>query len=387
MNRRVYGLPLAVAATLLAAACGGGDDSDAQSKGFKIALLMSVQGEDQFAIDGYANAAELAIKELNEDGGVDGKPIEYTRIPAPSDPQALTDAFLKAAEWEPDVMIGFPPPALATLTRQMNDAGIPILGVSSYAVVDGLPGGSKWLFQLTNAPTDEPQAAARFAVEQLGVKNIAVLHTNEAFGTTASDELVEQLADLDATVTARVGFAPTVTDMTQPVLETDGADAIIHFGYPGPMAVQLKTMVQQEREIPTITSGSGTIAARTGDLGADALAQLYATVPCNVFSADRPETAAFRSAYEEAYDAPPDYFAAKAYDAVHLAVAARDQAASSEPDDLADALSKITFEGGACAQSYSAAGNVMVRELDVVSFSPEGVQSTEAHFADLGAES
>lgn len=60
---------------------------------------------------------------------------------------------------------------------------------------------------------------------------------------------------------------------------------------------------------------------------------------------DDPNVVAFVEAYEAAYSATPDQFAADAYDAIYTIKAAMEQAGSTESEDLIAAMTEITVNG------------------------------------------
>ena len=70
-----------------------------------------------------------------------------------------------------------------------------------------------------------------------------------------------------------------------------------------------------------------------------------------------PKVQAFVKAYEEAYGATPDQFAADAYDAVYTVKAAVEAAGSTSGADLAAAMTSLTVEGVTGTMTWNADGN------------------------------
>src|SRR5687768_14791566 len=124
---------LAVAALALTfTACGDDDDSDATGgsgeggsdggsgggggggdlsldEPIKIAGAVEVAGESDAAVDSFDNGFRLAIKEINEAGGIGGQEIEYDRVPLSiSDGSRATSQFLEAVDMEPSAIVGLP---------------------------------------------------------------------------------------------------------------------------------------------------------------------------------------------------------------------------------------------------------------------------------------
>lgn len=355
----------------------GGSASDP----LKIGLLMSIKGEDAYAVDSYYNGAALAIELINAAGGFNGKPVDSFRIAAPQDSAGLSSALLAVADKKPNIVVGIPPTALGAISRQVDAVGLPIIGTSSYQLSNDYAAGSKWVFQLGNGDADETNAAARFAVEELGASKIAVLHTNESYGTNGSKLLASAIPAAGGKVFVDSAFSPTTTDMTNPLLDAKGADAIIHWGYPAPMAIQINTLSQQGIATPTITSGSGAIDVQSGAIKGPALKNMYSVLPCNIQDQTRPETKAFGQSYLQKYSSKPDYFAGRAFDAVYIALAAAKSADSLAPDAIALALADLKYTTGACLANYAAdAAHIMAHDETIVGFTSDSSLVTKRVF-------
>jgi branched-chain amino acid transport system substrate-binding protein len=379
---------------VVATACGssssksssspGGTSAGKSGKALTIGLVMSVKGEDAYSVDDYYQGAQLAIEEINKAGGVNGKPINSFRVPAPSDPTALTDSVLKAKEKNPDIEVGFPPPALAALSRQVDSAGIPIIGTSSYAITNGKVAGSKWVFMTLDNDAETVRAAARYAVKGLNSKKIAVLHTNESFGTAGSEALKKDVPAEGGTIITDQGYAPTATDLTGPIVAAKGADAIVNWGYPGPMAAQVNAIANQGGNTPTVGAAGASLIVSSGIVSSPkAREQLYSTVPCNT-QGDRPAQKAFLTAFKAKYGKVPGYVSAQVYDSVYLAVEAAKKDPSLSHDGLLKALETLSYTDGACATEYKAdSTHTLVHAVTIVGFKGNGDQVTKATYDDL----
>jgi ABC-type branched-subunit amino acid transport system substrate-binding protein len=91
--------------------------------------------------------------------------------------------------------------------------------------------------------------------------------------------------------------------------------------------------------------------------------------------------ASFLKAYKAKYGSVPSNYAPLSYDAVYLAVAAVKQAGSVAPNAIKNALSKITYTGGACASSYHSDGaHIMIHENQISHFSSAGTSTIVAKY-------
>ena len=163
----------------------------------------------------------------------------------------------------------------------------------------------------------------------------------------------------------------TRTDLTTQVLAMKGADAVIDWAYPSPLAVQLSEFIQDGINIPTVDSAAAGIDVGTGLVKGAELKNLYATDYCNPLGSSASATAKkFVKAIHKAYPGyDPNANTADSYDAVYVAVAAAKLAKSSNPVKIAQALRSVTWGPGACEPSYhSDAENLLNHNITAVSF-------------------
>jgi len=293
--------------------------------------------------------------------------------------QTLTSQFLEAEGMDPDLIVGFVAPTVAALARQVDAAEIPVIGIGAYPIIDGLPVGSEWFFQLQ---ADEAEAAGSFvtfAKDSLGATDIAILHTDESFGTGSSDAGAAAIdADPDLNLVANLAHSTTADDFTREVQDTKDADVILNYSYPNPLAAQLQAFAQAGLEMPTLSGSSASTVASNGLITPEQLENLYGVLNCNPSDDSRDPAAEFIAAYNEAYEASPDLIGMVTYDAINLAAAAIEAAGSSEHEAVAGALRDISFTDGACAPEWKADGaQIFNHQQVVVSYDADGVATTE----------
>lgn len=374
-------LALAAGMVLTAAACGGGDDKsggDAAGTPVKLGFMWEVKGESAYAIDDYDRGASIALDEINKAGGINGQPVQSVRLPAsPVDPQALNTNFLKMVDEKPAAIVGIPGTNIESLTRAINSAGIPVIGVVQSSKINfGAPNGSEWLFQAYTSQQNYAGSAARFAVEELGAKKIGVMYTDEQLGNSGVSVFTKVFQDLGVDLVAKRSYATDATDLTEQVLAMRDADAVIDWGYPNPMAVQLKQFVQNGITIPTVQTQSAALNVAKGVVSGDAIAKLYSTQFCNATDPGTDAGTAFIAAYQAKYGSPPTANAMVTYDAVRMAAQAVRDAGSTDPAKVRDALQALKFTDGACTKDYHSDGaHVLMHQIVITDF-PDGKAHT-----------
>jgi branched-chain amino acid transport system substrate-binding protein len=155
-----------------------------------------------------------------------------------------------------------------------------------------------------------------------------------------------------------------------------GADAVLDWGYPNPIVVQIKQFAQNGIKIPTFTEASmdADVADRliTGPL----LDNVYDVNYCNVFSTSpSPALKSFLQAYRARYHATPSQEAADSYDAVHLVVAAVNNARSVSPGPLNKAIGQLSMSG-VCGSYHADGAHILNHQYAIYRFNANGTATT-----------
>ncbi|MGI6873439.1 ABC transporter substrate-binding protein [Amycolatopsis sp. 3B14] len=355
--------PLRIAAAALVAtsaltACGGQAGTQA-AEGAHIVGLIEVKGDSPNALDDYNNGAQMAVDEINAAGGVLGKPLEYTRIPASvTDPQAARTAFLRAADLKPSAIIGFPGGgSLEALTRDVDAAATPMIHISSDGkLARGAESGSEWLFSVN--PDDTARATNGVALAQrLGAKRIGILATDETFGRVSADNSIKAIQATGLELGTVRYVPPTATDLTAALLDLRGSDAILSWTFPNVLALQMNQMAQNGLTTPVITGNSGPLVVANKLASGPAVASLYAVTPCAPAIGAAPKGRTFAEAYQAKHGTTPTASATQVYDAVRILAAAMQRAGTvSDHARIAQALREQEWHEGACAAVYRSDG-------------------------------
>ena len=345
-----------VTAVAMAAAIGvtgfsSGQASAAKSIGpVKLGFLWEVQGESSVAISDYQNAATLAVAQINKSGGIGGQPVTDVRVATSVlNMQSAEASFLQAVGDNPTVLIGLALQGQVTaLGSEIARAGIPLLTTTdaSAATNYASPGTSVYTWNGKASVDQQAQTAADYAVKTLHYTKIGVMGTNESFGNAGVADIVAELKKLGVQPYAVAQYAPVATDLTQQVLAMKGAQAVIDWGYPNTVAVQLNQFVQNGMTIPTIGPDAIPIGIDAGLVKGIALNDLSVVESCNP-DAPTPgsKLAAFTAAYKAKYHSTPSLSGVVAYDDVLIAKAAILKAGSTSPAAINKAMSQITVKG------------------------------------------
>ena len=341
----------------------------------KIGMVLPVTGPAA-AVGGYALAgAKIALDRVNKSGGVLGKQLELiTEDDQTTNPGAVL-AFSKLAA-QPDI-VAFLGSVRSTQNHAMaND----ILKTAKPVCFGGTDPkltkmGNPWFIRFRPNDTYSARVIASYGIETLGKKNWALVHSTDAFGTSANNLLAAAIDKLGAKVVIDQGYPNQSQDFTPVVLavKSSGADVIgSYMTFENDQAIFARQARQLGVTIPWVGSPT-TVATATLKLAGPALWGSYAVADFAVDSS--PEAKEFAKLYSEVSNAPPDLQSAWPYDAIGVLSAAINKAGSTDPNKIREAmLSTKGYKGAEGEYNFDQFGdglhgyNIMRNEKGVIVF-------------------
>ena len=205
----------------------------ATSSGGVIPVGMNVSVTGPSAAQGalFIKAIQLAEKQINAAGGVNGKEIKvFIEDNQSTNPGSLSSLNMAAEQDKVVAVIG---PVMSTQVQAVSDAvkkfAIPML--SGGTAVKNTHMDNPWMSRFR--PDDSLSAAAmvKYTKEDLKLTKIGILHDSDAFGTAGAD-LVEQYAkEAGLSVVKREKFTTSAKDFTAQLLSLKSAGAEIMVVY------------------------------------------------------------------------------------------------------------------------------------------------------------
>jgi branched-chain amino acid transport system substrate-binding protein len=365
--------------TTATTAGGASTTSCSLSKPIKVVLLAEIVGESAIAVNYYNDGAQIAIDQINKAGGICGQQIQMTRYPAsPLDPQQSNAAYLKALDASPTAIIGLPGGGtqLAGVLSNVNRGQIPLMIISlgDTNVYYGSKGGSQYAWFMEQDTGSVAAAGTNYYIQGLGDKKIGFLGTNESYGNASLAGFKTAMTAAGLTPVGIQQYSPVATDLTAQVLAMKGADAVVDYGYPNPVAVQLKQFQQNGLDIPSISGGSSFIVVQQKLASGAAVGKLYASTACNPTGSTDSAMQSFAQTYQQRFNEIPGQEAAVTYDTFFVLKAAIEKADSADPAKVNDALSSVNVSSGIiCQPSYHADGaHIMGHSVTISSFAADG---------------
>jgi branched-chain amino acid transport system substrate-binding protein len=311
------------AALLLAAVAALAPAAGAGAADLKIGVAEALSGgAAQYGIS-IRNGFELAVDEINAAGGVDGGKITLVVEDEQGKKDEAINAFKKLIFQDKVLMLFGPTLSNSALAADpiAQAAKIVVFGTSNTA--DGITSIGDHVFRNSVTEADVLPVTIRTAARINNIKKVAVLYGNDdVFTKSGYDNFKKALDDLHIPVTTTETFAKGDVDFKAQLtkIKATRPDALVLsalIAEGAPIMVQAR---QLGLDVPVI-GGNGMNSVKIFDLAKGASDGLWVGSPWSIENRT-PENNSFIIAYTKKYSAPPDQFAAQAYDAMHIAAAA-----------------------------------------------------------------
>lgn len=339
----------------------------------KIGALYNVTG-GMSSLDGPSlKGAELAAKQVNEAGGVLGRPIEVIAIDTRTDQQETAKAAQRVLSEDVVAGIGMSDTTFVMAAAPLfQEAGIPF--VTSGATHPELPQWvGNYFFMTPFGDDDQSYAIADYAYDTMGLRTAAVWTDQSMDFTKAlSKFFIERFKERGGEIVGEDSFMIGDTDFSAQIARLKSIepapDAVFVSAIPTEAGLSVKQIREAGMTLP-IVSGDGfdtdLVATTPGPELADDV--FFST---HTYRADdRQEVTDFVEDYKAEYGIEPENaFAPLGYDAMMLVVDAIERAGSAEPDAIRDALEKTRgFKAVTGEISYTRESMVPPKPISIIS--------------------
>lgn len=335
----------------LAAGCGGGEK---KADTIKVGANLEMTGGSASYGISSKNAIELAFKEINEKGGINGKQLELVVADNKSEAAEATNAMQKLVSQDNVVAVIGPNLSSSVIAASAINNSVKVLDIAPmatnpYVTVDQASGKTKdFNYRTCFIDPFQGTVMAKFATAELGVGNAAILIDNSSdYAKGLAQFFKENFVKEGGAVTAEESYLQKDTDFkaTLTKIKATNPDFLYVPGY----YQEVGLIVKQARELGMnmpIAGGDGWDSAKMPEIaGAAALNNTYFS---SLYSPDDSSdiNKNFVAAYEKAYGQKPDVFAALSYDSALLVAEAIKNAGSTEPAKISEAMAKINGFSG-----------------------------------------
>ena len=373
MKKRFLSLGLAMAMTASLTACGSsssttetttaaaadattaaaGESTAASGEVFKIGGIGPVTGAA--AVYGLAvkNGAQIAVDEINADGGINGYQIDFQFQDDEHDAEKAVNAYNTLKDWGMQMLMGTvtSAPCVAVADKTMADNMFQITPSGSSVECAQNPN----VFRVCFSDPDQGAASATYIAENKLADKIAVIYdSSDVYSSGIYERFASEAANHGLDIVAAEAFtADSNKDFSTQLQKAKdaGADLVflpIYYTEASLILNQANTMGYA----PKFFGCDGMDGILQVDNFDTKLAEGLMLLTPFAADADDELTQKFVTAYKEKYGETPIQFAADAYDAIYAIKAAAEEAgitpetsASDTCDKMKEAMLKITVNG------------------------------------------
>jgi branched-chain amino acid transport system substrate-binding protein len=346
----------------------------------RIGAFMSLTGDtSQYGLSAL-NGIRMAVEEANAAGGVKGLRVDVLVRDTRSDTMETSIVVDKLAREEGvHALLGevVSSRSLAA-ARVAQREQVPMLTPS--ATSPEITAVGDYIFRSCYTDTFQGVALSRFTVENLGALRAAfIVDRDQRYSVELARLFREDFERRGGQVVAEQGYPDGESDFTVQLAEVGAArpDVLFIPGY----YMEVGLLARQARSLGIdmpLVGGDGWDSPRLTQLGGLALAGSYFTTHFSAEDPD-PQVQRFVADYRRLYGTAPDSFAATAYDAARILLAAIERAPTLERAAIREALAATKeFPGVTGPVTFNQERNA-VKPIVVVRLGDNGRQTVEAH--------
>lgn len=285
--RRVIGVTAATSTLVLVAACGGSGDSGDEKGPIKLGVPLALTGGAAATADWARMGVELSVKEINDEGGIDGRKVEAVYVDTELNPtKAVTAVNRLINQDEVDLIVGpiTSDETLATLPMTTK-ANIPSINGSGSEIT---PEVAPYSFAMLMNAEHQAEKMVEYALGEYGASSVGTLTYSATQGKTAAKAFEAALKSAGKPAVGTQEFDVPVTDLAPQLLSLRKSDPDVLLSFhqtgddTGRLALGLREMGW---DVPVIGSYGSTFADQAKGVAGKDVFKNFKSVTWSAFSA------------------------------------------------------------------------------------------------------
>ena len=308
---------LMIAFVFVSMCFAGGNQEDSSSESIKIGFIGPLTGD-------YANygtlckqAVEMAIDEINANGGINGVEVKLYAEDSEGDSQKALAAMEKLSSSDKVCAIVGPVltgESFSVAERAQAEGIVMITPSASHKDITSV---GDYIFRTTPSDGLQGEVAGKYWYEVLGYRKLAVLYAKNDYSQGLYESMSEAFTadggQIVAAETFMVGDKDFKTQLTN--LKNTDAEAIYIPDYTAEMAQILEQAAQLGIDKPFLSS-DGFLSEEIYTLAGQYTDGVVYTASAKIVESDKNKV--FKENYTAKYGVGPDSFASNAYDATYI---------------------------------------------------------------------
>ncbi len=318
----------------------------AQAQNVKIVGLVELTGTGNTSGTNFDNGIKLAVKEINEAGGILGRKIDYVSWDTQSNPGVAKGLADKAVDENAYVVMGpvFSGSILVSMASTKR-AEIPnFTGGEAAAITQQ---GNPYVFRTSFTQASAMPKMATYVQEKLKAKVVDVVYTNNDFGKGGRDLITKALEARGIKIGADISTEPGQVDFSSAVIKAkqSSGDALFVYTNEEEAARMLREIRKQGYKKPVL--GETVLTSQkeielAGDAADGAIAHVGLT-------ADAPQAGVkkFDAAFQKEFKTRSDHNGLKGYIGMYTVKAVTEKIGKFDGKAFAAAMKNISLSAKA----------------------------------------
>ena len=356
MWKKAASLALASAMVFSLAACGGGKDSsegNADATTFKIGGIGPITGDTAIYGTAVQNGIQLAVDEINADGGINGYQIEYSFEDDQNNSEKSVNAYNTLKDWGMQMLVGTVTSTPCTAVVEETHADNMFQLTPSATAVESIQYDNAFRMCFSD-PSQGTVSADYIAENGLATKVAIIYDSSDTYSTGIYQNFATEAEAKGLEIVAAEAFtSDSSTDFSVQIQKAKDAGAELVFL---PIYYQEASLILAQADRAGFAPKWFGVDGMDGLLdveGFDAsLAEGLMFLTPFTPDAEDEATQTFVADYEEAFGSTPIQFAADAYDCMYVIKMAAEKAEIDPTMSVSDmceamktAMTEITIDG------------------------------------------
>jgi len=294
----------------------------------------------------YRQGVDLAVEEINESGGVLGRPLRVVFEDDQGDnPLAAINAVSRLMNVHKVPLMLGPHYSVAQLATQKTYCQAKVISITGASGVPVTAQGCLYVFRVRASDAIVAPALARYVKENLKFTKVAILYVNDDFGRAGAEAASRALAAVGLRPVAVEVINAGDKDFTAVLskMVREGAESVITWIHD----IEAGLVLRQARELNLKLRFAGTTSLSEPSFVALAGDAAEGVISANDFVPTVPteRVKAFVKRYTVRYKMLPEIWASAYYDATWLAAKVIESAKGTDPDKVREAFLKLRYSG------------------------------------------
>lgn len=360
-KRRIHFVVCLLLVVMVLAACGsqetstpGGSNNASGTKedgSIKIGAIFPLTGGSAYQGKSFRQGIELAMEEINANGGIDGKKLEILfeddkGIPA----EGVNAAQKLITQDKVSAILGNFNSSVTLAVRAVTEREKVVQLTPGSTADDVTEPGHPYMFRNIMPNSFQAPELAKFTIEELGLKNIAIIAENTDYGRSGAEQFEQMAEQLNGNVLTveyyNQGDKDFYASLTK--IKNMNPDAVFISG----LLTEGAQILKQARDLKLETQWLGLGGFTNDNFPTLAEGAAEGMIHVSYFEPDAyeyfPDSKEFVENYEKKYGYKPDMYAANAYEATYILAEAIKMAGSDDREKIREAMTQIKDLPGIC---------------------------------------